>query len=73
MTNNERRDRTPAGNALAMGISLGMVAGAVLGLLVFDNLALGIGIGMCLGITVSTAMGAQATGQRGPAEDERDD
>lgn len=42
-----------------LGISLGAAFGFIVGLLLFDNLALGFGIGVAMGLVFGAAMDAQ--------------
>ncbi len=51
------------------GISIGMATGSVLGLLVFDNIALGMGVGLPIGIAIG--MMGQPRRKRGasPSDD----
>ncbi|GLJ79816.1 hypothetical protein [Microbacterium imperiale] len=45
-------------NALAIGIALGLPLGSAIGMLVFDNIALGGGIGLLAGIVLGAAVDA---------------
>lgn len=57
MTESERSGepaKKPA-NAVGIGIALGLPLGAAVGMLLFDNLAMGGGIGMLLGIVFGAA------------------
>ncbi|WP_282857422.1 hypothetical protein [Pseudoclavibacter helvolus] len=47
-------------NAVGIGIALGLPFGAAIGMLVFDNLALGGGIGMLVGIVIGAAYSARS-------------
>lgn len=47
-------------NGVATGVALGLVLGAGVGMLVFDNLALGGGIGLLVGIVVGAAFDARS-------------
>lgn len=42
-----------------LGISFGAAFGLIVGLLLFDNLALGFGIGVAMGLVFGSAMDAQ--------------
>lgn len=46
------------------GIALGLTFGAAVGMLVFDNLALGGGIGLLLGIVIGSAFDAWPRGSK---------
>lgn len=56
------RERDEAGrggvNAVAIGIVLGLPLGSAIGMLVFDNIALGGGIGLLIGIVFGAAIDA---------------
>ncbi|WP_371640303.1 hypothetical protein [Streptomyces virginiae] len=52
MANSEERGAPYVG--FTVGISLGMMAGVVLGLLIVDSLALGLGVGVALGLGIGT-------------------
>lgn len=45
-------------NAVAIGIVLGLPLGSAIGMLVFDNIALGGGIGLLIGIVFGAAIDA---------------
>ncbi|MFD9903413.1 hypothetical protein [Streptomyces sp. NPDC059063] len=66
MTNDEKHDKTAANNPLALGLSLGPLAGVVLGLLVFDNIGLGLALGMGLGVAIGASADAARKRQAGP-------
>ncbi len=48
-------ERTPAVNPIAIGIVLGVPAGAAIGVFGFDNLALGLLLGAAMGLTIGVA------------------
>ncbi|WP_261134067.1 glycine zipper family protein [Bacillus sp. Marseille-Q3570] len=56
-----KNKKTTGNTYLAAGIGIGLPLGAVLGLIIFDNLAIGAGIGLVLGITVGTAIDSSKT------------
>lgn len=41
---------------LSLGIGMGLPLGGVLGLVLFDNFALGIGIGLALGVAIGVSL-----------------
>ena len=51
-------DPSPAVNPIAIGIVLGLPAGAAIGVFGFDNLALGLLLGAAAGLTVGVAVDA---------------
>ena len=58
-----------SGSSYMTGIVIGMMTGSVLGLLIFDNIALGFGVGLPIGIAIGM-MGQSRRKSRGtPAED----
>lgn len=61
MTEPERSEEPSkkSANAVGIGIALGLPFGAVVGMLVLDNLALGAGIGLLLGIVIGAASQAR--------------
>ncbi|WP_424447494.1 hypothetical protein [Microbacterium arborescens] len=56
-------------NAVAIGIALGLPLGSAVGMLAFDNIALGGGIGLLIGIVFGAAIDANG---RNPKEDAND-
>lgn len=56
-------------NAVAIGIVLGLPLGSAIGLLVFDNIALGGGIGLLAGIVIGAIADAQRKSREEPADD----
>ncbi len=61
MTEPERSEEPSkkSANAVGIGIALGLPLGAAIGMLVFDNLAMGAGLGMLLGIVIGAAYQAK--------------
>ena len=61
MADSERSDGK-AYIGVGTGIALGLTFGAAVGMLVFDNFALGGGIGLLLGIVIGSAFDARSKG-----------
>ncbi|MBF4460452.1 MULTISPECIES: glycine zipper family protein [unclassified Pseudoclavibacter] len=62
MTEPERSEGSgrKSANAVGIGIALGLPFGAAIGMLLFDNLALGAGLGMLVGIVIGAAYQARS-------------
>ena len=46
-------------NYIGMGIAIGLALGGGLGLLAFDNIAIGVGAGLVLGLAIGSALQAR--------------
>ena len=47
---------------IGIGVGLGLTFGAAAGMILFDNLALGAGVGLLVGIVVGSAFDGRSTG-----------
>lgn len=69
MADSNGKGAPSSGGSYTTGLVIGMMTGSVLGLLIFDNIALGIGVGLPIGIAIGM-MGQSRRKSRGtPAED----
>lgn len=57
-----------SGKNIGVGIALGFPFGAVLGMLRFDNIALGVALGPAIGVAIGAATGADKTDPQSRAQ-----
>lgn len=66
---NGKSDSSTSNNGYMVGIAIGMTLGSVFGLLIFDNLALGYGMGLPIGIAIGMMGQSRRKTPQSPADE----